>query len=181
MAVVQEVLEVLQQLPQSRHQTDDQNEGDQLAKERAHGSSVTDNGEVGWDPGVPLTLMLLLLLSCATPVVTAGVSDENAATAKVLVEEVSHLLILDVRSPGEFKAGHLKGAVNINVADDNFAKRVKSELDSSKPVLVHCQAGAPGGRSRKAVPVLQEAGFQTIHHLDGGYAAWASAGNLVVE
>ena len=107
------------------------------------------------------------------------VVDVGADAAAKLVEE-GKVNILDVRTPGEFSNGHIANAVNHNIHDEAFAEKVKS-LDHSKPYLVHCAAGAPGGRSWKAVEALKGAGVKTIYHLDGGIVAWQNAGNNVVK
>ena len=44
-----------------------------------------------------------------------------------------------------------------------------AKLDRKKPVLVYC---AGGFRSRKAVIVLKELGFENTQHLHGGYGSW---------
>ena len=63
-------------------------------------------------------------------------------------------------------------ATNISMGADDFRKRI-AELDRARPVLVYC---AGGFRSRKAVGVLQELGFESIHHLHRGYHSWRLAG-----
>ena len=53
-------------------------------------------------------------------------------------------------------------------------------MDRDKTYLVHCAAGIPGGRSERAVEVMEELGFGQLHHLDGGINAWKAAGFDVV-
>ncbi len=55
-------------------------------------------------------------------------------------------VILDVRTPKEFRSGHLRGAVNIDYNAPDFDQKI-SNLDTSKSYLVYC---AVGGRSAKA-------------------------------
>ena len=80
--------------------------------------------------------------------------------------------IVDVRSSEEFAAGHLRDAKHIPLAD--LGARV-GELDKSKnrTVVMVCQTGA---RSDKAARQLQAAGFEDVHSLEGGLAAWKAAG-----
>jgi rhodanese-related sulfurtransferase len=79
--------------------------------------------------------------------------------------------LLDVRTPEEYQAGHLKNAM---LADWNneteFKKRVKA-LDKTKPVYTYCLSGA---RSNAAADWLRQNGF-TAFNLSGGIAAWKSA------
>jgi rhodanese-related sulfurtransferase len=80
--------------------------------------------------------------------------------------------IVDVRSSEEFAAGHLRDAKHIPLAD--LGTRI-GELDKSKnrTVVMVCQTGA---RSDKAARQLQAAGFEDVHSLEGGLAAWKAAG-----
>lgn len=77
-------------------------------------------------------------------------------------------IILDVRTPEEFAAGHLKNALNINYYDKDFVERVSS-LDKRKKVLVYC---AVGGRGGQALTKMDALGFQYVLNMKGGYNAW---------
>lgn len=85
--------------------------------------------------------------------------------------------VVDVRSADEFAAGHLRDAKHIPLAD--LANRI-GELDKSKnrTVVVVCQTGA---RADKAARQLQAAGFEDVHALEGGQAAWIAAGLPVTK
>ncbi len=66
--------------------------------------------------------------------------------------------ILDVRSPAEFAGGHLPGAINVPV--DQLESRITTVVpDKATPLLVHCRSG---GRSAKAIPILQKLGYATV-------------------
>jgi len=84
-------------------------------------------------------------------------------------------LILDVRTPQEFKAGHLPGAVNLDVNAPDFKAKV-ADLDKGKVYLVHCAAGV---RSTKACEILDQLDFPKLYNLTGGLKAWVSAGQKV--
>jgi len=62
-------------------------------------------------------------------------------------------LVIDVRTAGEFVAGHLPVAVNLPVSeiDTNLARRVK---DKNQVLLLHCQSGARSGVARKKLIAL---------------------------
>jgi rhodanese-related sulfurtransferase len=85
--------------------------------------------------------------------------------------------VLDVRGADEFANGHLRDSKNIPLAD--LSTRI-GELEKSKnrTVIVVCQSGA---RSAKAVRQLAAAGFADVWSLDGGVAAWQSAGLPVTK
>lgn len=87
-------------------------------------------------------------------------------------EKEKPLAVLDVRTPEEFKGGHIKGAKNVDFNDDGFEKEL-AKLDKERPVLVHCAAG---GRSTRSLKILKKLGFKTVLHLDGGINAWKEAG-----
>lgn len=100
---------------------------------------------------------------------------DAAGAAKLIAE--GKVTIIDVRTSDEFSEGHLKEAKNIDIMSKDFASKL-GELDKSKPVLVHCQAG---GRSTRALPTLEKLGFTDITHLDGGMNDWLKAGQPVVK
>jgi glyoxylase-like metal-dependent hydrolase (beta-lactamase superfamily II)/rhodanese-related sulfurtransferase len=77
------------------------------------------------------------------------------------------LQVVDVRAPGEHAGGALPGAVNLNVTQ---LRTTLDQLDSSRPVLVHC---AGGYRSIAASSLLEANGFTDVSDLLGGWAAWA--------
>lgn len=77
-------------------------------------------------------------------------------------------IILDVRTPEEFAAGHLESAVNVNYYDKDFTQRI-SALNKEKKVIVYC---AVGGRSGQALKKMEELGFQYVLNMKGGYNAW---------
>lgn len=77
--------------------------------------------------------------------------------------------LIDVRTPKEFNAGHLEGAKNIHLYDQDFGERI-DQLDKNKTVYVYCKAG---GRSAEAVEILQNHGFKDVVELDGGTDAWS--------
>lgn len=105
------------------------------------------------------------------PAAGSEATHVQAAEAARLVEE-SKVTVLDIRTPGEYQGGHIKGAVNIDFNAADFEAKLR-ELDRSKPYLVHCQGGGRSGRSLKTFVKL---GFAKIYHLDGGVSAWEDAG-----
>ena len=73
-------------------------------------------------------------------------------------------VLVDVRRPDEFAAGHLPGAVNIDVTAPDFSRRVTA-LDNTRPTYVYCRSGA---RSATAAAQLTGAGFAQVANLLGG-------------
>ena len=99
-------------------------------------------------------------------------ADAKEAAKLVAKKEV---VVLDVRTPGEYSAGHIAGATNLDFQASDFSERL-TKLDREKTYLVHC---ASGGRSTKALPQFSKLGFKRVVHLDGGIKAWQAAGNPV--
>lgn len=81
-------------------------------------------------------------------------------------------LILDIREPADYAAGHLRDAKNIPLKE--LPNRTK-ELDKfkDKTIIVVCQSGT---QSAKAAGQLRKAGFNDVAILDGGQAAWQAQG-----
>ena len=114
--------------------------------------------------------LILLAAACAA-------ADD---VPKVTVEEFDRLrkagdaVVIDVRTPEEFKAGHVPGAVNLDLNAPDFDKKVEA-LDKNKTYLVHCQRG---GRAAQAVERMRPH-LDKIFNFSGSMAAWTAAGMAV--
>lgn len=95
----------------------------------------------------------------------------DAAAFAALVEQPD-TIVLDVRTPAEFAAGHLEDALNVDVNAADFADRL-AELDKGATYAVYCRSG---NRSAAALEAMKAAGFTSADHLAGGIGAWQSAG-----
>lgn len=82
------------------------------------------------------------------------------------------LVVLDIRTPEEFAAGHLAGAINIDYYASDFEQQL-GELDRDVPYVMYCNSG---NRSSNALPVMDSIGFSEVYELDGGIQAWFGAG-----
>lgn len=87
----------------------------------------------------------------------------DGPTARKLVAEGAQLI--DVRTPMEFRQGHIKGALNIPV--DELNRRV-DEVARDRTVVVYCRSGA---RSSRAAAMLQGEGITNVRDL-GPISAW---------
>ena len=76
--------------------------------------------------------------------------------------------LIDVRTPQEFKEGHIKNAGNINFYDSDFLTQM-NKLDKNEPLYIYCRSG---GRSGKAALQLKEQGFTEVYDLQGGIIDW---------
>jgi len=84
-------------------------------------------------------------------------------------------LIIDVRKPEEYDAGHVPGAVNIPLDDlEDSADRLPGDHDA--PVVTVCNRG---NQSLNGLLVLKSMGYRNVRSLDGGTTAWMDQGNAV--
>jgi molybdopterin/thiamine biosynthesis adenylyltransferase/rhodanese-related sulfurtransferase/molybdopterin converting factor small subunit len=95
-----------------------------------------------------------------------GLPEITPETLKARLDRGEDLQILDVREPNEYQICKLEGSSLIPLGQ--LGSRV-SELDPNRELVVHCKMG---GRSAKAVALLQERGFQKVYNLTGGILAW---------
>jgi rhodanese-related sulfurtransferase len=95
--------------------------------------------------------------------------------AKIIAD--GKVAVIDVRTPDEFKDGHIKGAKNIDIMSKDFEAQL-GKLDKTQPTLVHCQAG---GRSTRALKTFEKLGFTHLIHLDDGFGGWQAASKPVVK
>ncbi|MBN4077118.1 rhodanese-like domain-containing protein [Mariprofundus ferrooxydans] len=84
-------------------------------------------------------------------------------------------MLLDVRTPEEYAAGHINGATLIPV--QVLAERL-NEVPKDKQVYIYCHSGK---RSARASKLLAENGFTNIENIEGGIVAWKAAGYPVVK
>lgn len=77
------------------------------------------------------------------------------------------IVLIDVRTPQEYEAGHLKNAQNINWFDADFVENF-SEIDKDKTIYLYCKVG---GRSGQAQEKLMSLGYKNVINLEGGYDA----------
>ncbi len=108
---------------------------------------------------------------CGIP--QAAAQEQENEIPEVTVEELKKRLdngedlsVLDVREPHEYEVANI-GARLIPLGE--LPDRLE-ELDKDAPLAVHCKTG---GRSAKAVKILQDAGFQNAFNVQGGITAWS--------
>jgi len=92
----------------------------------------------------------------------------NGEELQKMVKENKGVVILDVRTIGEFRSGHIPKSKNIPVQE--LSSKVSS-LDSYKDdeVIVYCASGA---RSASAARSLSKSGFNKVYNLNGGVSSY---------
>ncbi len=118
-------------------------------------------------------------LAAAIAVSACGGSDTAAfelidagEAQELLTAPPQDLVVLDVRTPEEFDAGHLDASVNIDFYAADFADQL-DDLDKDVPYFVYCRSG---NRSATTIETMRGLGFSEVYELDGGIISWAEAG-----
>ena len=83
-----------------------------------------------------------------------------------LSSRLADVVLVDVREPHEFAAGHLDGAKLIPLSQ--LPQRM-IDIPTDRDVVLYCQSGSRSGRAQQ---LMQEAGFTRVRNLAGGLAAW---------
>ena len=93
---------------------------------------------------------------------------EQASLLKRIEQKDASMLILDVRTPEEYAAGHVPGAINIPYT--HLPARISEIADAAdKDIIVYCAVGV---RAQDGAARLRESGFTRLLHLDGDMKAW---------
>lgn len=116
----------------------------------------------------------------AEPTATATQPDASTAPGvRVASPEEAHALVdaeevvvLDVRTPEEYAAGHIDGAVLVDFQADDFADRIDA-LDRDTTYVLYCRSG---NRSAQARALMADLGFRDVTDVAGGFQAWQAAG-----
>jgi rhodanese-related sulfurtransferase len=115
-----------------------------------------------------VTALALILTGCASS--NSATNLDAQAFAKKITEP--GVTLIDVRTPGEFAAGHIEGAINIDIEGMQFDSDI-AKLDKGAQYAIYCQSGR---RSVNAANTMSEAGFTNLLNLSNGIASWSSQG-----
>lgn len=99
----------------------------------------------------------------------------SSAQAKALLARDSRIVLLDVRTPEEYRQAHLRGALLIPLGE--LSKRVR-EIPRDRPLLVYCAVGA---RSVPAAGFLAARGYGEIYQMSDGLVGWYKNGFPIVR
>ena len=105
---------------------------------------------------------------------TGGPSVSPSQATQLINREDA--LMVDVRDPGEFGAGHILGAKNLPLSGIASGAELAAKR-KDRPLIVYCDTG---NRAAKAVAALKTQGYSKVLNLSGGLGAWQQAG-LPVE
>jgi rhodanese-related sulfurtransferase len=149
-----------------------------LGRGAKHGVSAVDSVPVkrrARATALALTAVVWVTSSACSP----GDEDAGGGVRIASQREVLEIgrngngpLILDVRSEGEYRSGHVPGAVN--VPHTQLRERLaEMEPYRERGVVLYCEVG---GRAEAATRLLEGAGFEKLSQLVGHMSAWRANG-----
>ncbi|WP_259015143.1 rhodanese-like domain-containing protein [Emticicia fluvialis] len=94
--------------------------------------------------------------------------DVSGQAFKQLLNENKEAVLLDVRTPMEYRQGAIKGAINADIMSGDFQNRLDG-LDPQKTYLLYCRSGA---RSAQACHLMAGKGFKNVYNLSGGIGSY---------
>lgn len=125
-------------------------------------------------------MLILIALSSgamlAWPLVRGGSGGGLTAQGAVQLINRERAVVVDVREPDEFAAGHVTGAKNVPL-DQLETKLAGTVKNKSLPLLLICASGA---RAQRAVATAKKLGYEQAQAVSGGLKSWKDA-NLPVE
>jgi rhodanese-related sulfurtransferase len=106
-----------------------------------------------------------------------SISPKNAAAIIMQNKGNSDFVILDIRTPPEYKKERLLNSVQIDYYSKSFTHRL-NKLDKNKTYLVYCRSG---NRSGRALSIFKSMGFKNVYNMDQGINGWRRAGYPTVQ
>src|SRR3712207_1103297 len=108
---------------------------------------------------------------CGIP--QANAAEEKNGVPEITVQELKQKMdngedinVLDVREPHEYEVAN----IGVKLVPLGELPRRLAEFDQNENFAIHCKTG---GRSAKAVKLLQDAGFGNVYNVKGGITAWS--------
>lgn len=110
--------------------------------------------------------LVLILTACSGS--AQNRIEVNSTQVQNMLRNDSKLVVLDVRTPGEFVQGHIKGAVNIDVNQTDAQERI-NKLDKNATYIVYCRTK---NRSGVVVNHMAQNGFRKVYQMMDGITGW---------
>jgi len=111
-----------------------------------------------------------LLALTASLSFAVGAGNVTSLEARALIAKNSKIVLLDVRTPEEYRQAHLRGSLLIPLGD--LGRRIQ-EVPRDRPVLVYCAVGA---RSVSAAGFLASRGYREVYNMSDGLVGWYKNG-----
>ena len=123
---------------------------------------------------LPIILLITILPACQSQNSSVKTNLNPDEFEKGMIQP--NVQLLDVRTAGEFRNGHLKNALQADWRDKAHFKDRTQHLDKNKPIYIYCLSG---GRSAAAAEWLLSQGYKEVLELEGGLASWNAAGKAL--
>ena len=119
----------------------------------------------------------LLVAGCSGSATAEGDLETVAPidAAEVIASD-GGVIVLDIRTPEEYSAGVIEGAINIDFYDADFSDQLDA-LDKDAHYVVYCRSG---NRTGQAMGTFANLGFAEVTEVDGGIVNWYGSGLPVV-
>lgn len=119
-----------------------------------------------------IILTSIVLLAITMGLDAQQITPVTSVEAAKMIKTGKEWVVLDVRTPAEFNAGHIKGAINIDVNRPDATEQY-NKLNKNAKYLVVCRTR---NRSGVVTNYMAKQGFKTIYQITDGMAGWTANG-----
>jgi len=120
--------------------------------------------------------LLVLMLSSFVSLQAQKKIEVNSKQVSTLLQKNTKLVVLDVRTADEFRSGHIKGAINIDIYQSDALSRI-DKLNKNAKYVVYCRTS---NRSGVVAEHMIQSSFKTVYQMTDGFPGWA-ANKLAVQ
>lgn len=114
--------------------------------------------------GLSILAIAVLIGFSSTTTTKASGGLVGASEFMTKYQATPDAVLVDVRTPEEFNAGHIEGAIVVDFDNPNFVIEIQ-KLDPSKTYFIYCRSG---NRSGQAAVIMKRHNFQNVYDLQGG-------------
>lgn len=114
-------------------------------------------------------IAILFIISAFTPTELTIIYSKDV---NKMMSGKTKYVILDVRTPGEFNSGHIKGAINIDVNQMDVYTKI-DKLDKNAKYIVYCRTQ---NRSQVVGNYMISKGFKEVYKMQDGIVGWLASG-----
>lgn len=121
-----------------------------------------------------ISIISIIFFSLIT--LNAQIKKMTSTEVNAMLKKSHDFIVLDVRTADEFNAGHIKGAINIDIRQADALAKI-DRLDRKAKYIVYCRTS---NRSKTAVDHMAANGFMNVYHMIDGFIGW-SQNELPIE